>query len=557
MILDYFDPSAPDDYECDICIIGAGPAGITIANAFAGSRFNIVLLESGGLGSERATHALNEGESVGMAEFDPGLCRLRAFGGSSRLWGGGCVPLARLDLERRDWVPGSGWPMDFDELATWCGHARRIFGIDSRHGIGDGSFATGQLGDTRPFREEQAVDRICYESPTRFQSRYTQLLEHAGNITLLLHANLVELAVADDAGRVQTARIASLGGRRGSVRARQYVLAAGGIENARLLLSSNSVQPEGLGNRHGQVGRYFMDHPRALSGHVMDGDFNVLVRPCIGEREHLRTPLYREISLADATQRRLRLLNARARPLPVTRAAPAGLQALRDLRASFRAQPENDDEGVEHDVQRALDTGLPTPPPQPMAASNGRRARLALCVGMHPGHVAGAIARKLRHRPVDRYSHVEVMGYFEQSPNPHSRITLGQSRDALGMRKVRVDWRFTDLDYASYRTSATLLGEEAAQRCGGRFQPAPWVCDPGLQPPVVGTAHHLGSTRMADRPEAGVVDRDCRVHGVDNLHVAGSSVFPTGGWAFPTFTIAALGLRLADRLRTGLEMVGL
>lgn len=556
MILDYLDPSAPDDYQCDICIIGAGPAGITIANAFARSRFRICMLESGGLESERATQALNDGDSVGPARFDPGLCRLRALGGSSRLWGGGCVPLARLDLAPRDWVPSSGWPIDFDELAVWCGHARSIFGINPRHDIGDGSFGNARFTHALPLREERAVDRVCFESPTRFHSRYRQLLEDADNITLLLHANLMELAAASDADRVQGANIGNLSGRRGSVRARHYVLAAGGIENARLLLHSSSVHPTGLGNRHDQVGRYFMDHPRGLAGQVVDGDFHALMRPYDGDGERQSLPLYRELSLADDAQRQLRLLNARARPLPVNCAAPAGLQALRDLRASFRPLSASNDEGVEDEVQRALATGLPALP-QPVPADNARRARLALRMGMNPGHVAGAIARKLRHRPVDSYMHVDLMGYFEQSPNPDSRITLGGSRDAMGMRKVRVDWRFTDFDYASYRTSAALLGEEAARCCGGRFEPAPWVSDPILQPPLVGTAHHIGSTRMSERREDGVVDRDCGVHGMENLHVAGSSVFPTGGWAFPTFTIAALALRLADRLRTGLEMVGI
>jgi choline dehydrogenase-like flavoprotein len=152
---------------------------------------------------------------------------------------------------------------------------------------------------------------------------------------------------------------------------------------------------------------------------------------------------------------------------------------------------------------------------------------------------------------------VELMAYFEQAPNPASRVTLADARDAMGMRKVRMDWRLTDLDRASYRTSATLLGDDVASFCGGRFEPEPWVVDPALQPPVMGTAHHIGTTRMSARPESGVVDSDCKVHGMQNLHVAGSSVFPTSGWAFPTFTIVALAVRLADHLRTRLEMLGL
>ncbi|MGY1529430.1 GMC oxidoreductase [Luteimonas sp. A649] len=556
MILDYLDPSAPNDYQCHLCVIGAGPAGIAIASAFANSRFSVCVVESGGLESERETQALNDGESIGPVDIDPGLCRLRALGGSSRLWGGGCVPLTRLDLEPRDWVPGSGWPIDFDELAAWGDHAGNVFGIDPRHEAGDGGFSNADFVKSLSLREEHTVQRVCFLSPVLFQSRYRTLLEDAANITLLFHANLTELVAASGADHVEAAEIGSLAGRRGTVHARHYVLATGGIENARLLLQSDRVEPQGLGNRHDQVGRYFMDHPRCVAGRVVDGDFNTLLRPYDSGDQRRNRSLYREFALADAAQRKLGLLNARARPVPVAGATPSGLQALRDLRDTFRPAATGDDDGVEDRVERALATGLPKvfhPTPQ----GGVRRARLALRVGMNAGHVAGAVVRKLRHRPVDTCRHLDLMAFFEQSPNPASRITLSDSVDAMGMRKVRVDWRFTQLDYASYRAAATILGDEAARCSRGRFEPEPWLGDPALRPALMGTAHHIGTTRMSARPEDGVVDRDCKVHGIDNMHVAGSSVFPTGGWAFPTFTIVALALRLADRLRTQLEMVGI
>lgn len=558
MILDYLDPSTPDDFNCHVCVIGAGPAGIAIAAAFARSRFTVCVLESGGLESEPDSQALNDGESIGPAILDPALSRLRALGGSCRLWGGGCVPLTRLDLAARPWVPSSGWPLDFDELAEWCRRARDACGIDARHDIGDGSFANARFLHALPLHGEHAVDRVCIESPVLFQTHYRSLLEDSPNITLLLHANLMELAAADDAGRVQAARIGALDGRRGAVQASHYVLAAGGIENARLLLASDGVHPGGLGNRYDQVGRHFMDHPRCVAGQVVGGDLAALLRPYDRDAQRESRPLYRELGLADSAQRRLGLLNARARPIPVTDAAPAGLQALRELRASFRPPSLEAANRVDNRVQQSLSSGIASigGPAATRPRSVGRRARLALRVGMNAGDVAGAVARKLRNRPVDRCSRVDLMAYFEQAPNPDSRITLGEARDALGMRRVRIDWRLTALDRASYRTSAALLGEEAARCCGGRFEAAAWVRDPSVEPAVVGTAHHIGTTRMASRPEEGVVDPHCRVHGMENLHVAGSSVFPTSGWAFPTFTIVALAMRLADRLRTGLEIVG-
>lgn len=552
MILDYLDPSAPDDYHCDVCIIGAGPAGISMASVFADSRFRVCVIESGGFDADSLTHALSEGDSIGPLDFDPAMCRLRAVGGSSRLWGGGCVPLARLDMAARDWVPASGWPIDFDELAAWWDRARAILRIDPDQAIGDGSFGNGRFTHALPLRPQHTVDRVCYISPVKFQSLYRRLFAASVNITLVLHATLTELVADANGSRVNAGCIGSLSGRRGTVRARHYVLASGGIENARLLLASDGAHPRGMGNGHDQVGRHFMDHPRGVAGKVVDGDLHSLLRPYNSGELRKDFPLYRELALSDAVQRELRLLNGRARPFPVTASPPAGLQALRELRASFRRAANGTWTGVEATVQRALDAGMPMSSGC-AAMDQPRRGRLMLRVGLNIGHLGGAVVSRLRNRPLDTYRHVELMTYFEQSPNRDSRVTLADARDAMGMRRVRVDWRLSELDYASYRTTARILGEEAARCCGGRFEPEPWVLDPGLMPPLAGTAHHLGTTRMSERPEDGVVDSDCRVHGMDNLHVAGSSVFPTGGWAFPTFTIVALALRLADRLRSGLE----
>lgn len=431
------------------------------------------------------------------------------------------------------------------------GTGAEALGIAPEQAVGDGSFGNARFAHSLPLHPRHTVDRVCYISPVTFQSRYRRLLEGSFNITLLLHATLTEL-VADASGRrVQAGCIGSLSGRRGTVRARHFVLAAGAIENARLLLASDGTHPRGMGNAKDQVGRHFMDHPRGLAGKVVDGDLYALLRPYNSGELRKEFPLYRELTLSDAAQRELRLLNGRARPFPVTASTPAGLQALRELRASFRAA-NGAWTGIEATVQRALDAGMPMSSGC-AAPDRPGRGRLVLRVGMNVGHLGKAVASRLRNRPLDTYRHVELMTYFEQSPNRDSRVTLSDARDAMGMRRVRVDWRLTDLDYASYRTSARILGEEAARCCGGRFESEPWVRDAGRQPALAGTAHHLGTTRMSVRPEDGVVDRHCRVHGMENLHVAGSSVFPTGGWAFPTFTIVALALRLADRLRSKLE----
>jgi choline dehydrogenase-like flavoprotein len=545
MIVDYLEDSAAAGLDADICIVGAGAAGIAIAHAFIGTPVRVCLLESGGLAGERRSQALYEGYSTGGLPIDPGTSRMRAFGGSCNLWGGGCIPLSALDLSARDWVSHSGWPISAAELKPYYLRARAICGIET-HAIDDNGFASPPATPPIAFDADKLVNQIFIRAPVLFGRDYLRELERAANITMLLHANLLELDVAPDGESVQAARIGSLSGRRGSIRARHYVLACGGIENARLLLLSDTVVPGGPGNAQGLVGRYFMDHPSGKLGAIVSGASDRLVRPYDRERARGSVPLP-EICLSEHAQRAHRLLNGRVHPFAVEGPVPRGVRALRGLRKAMRPADDSEGSRLEADLLAATrNEALPEP-----GMATGSRAGLALQLGLGAGDVARALVRKWIDKPVVRSSHVDLVGYFEQAPNPDSRITLGSDRDALGQRKVCVDWRITELDRHTYRTAAHLFGEELARACGGRFLPEPWVdADDGTPPRVHGTAHHLGTTRMADDPRHGVVDRHCRVHGMDNLHIAGSSVFPTGGWAFPTFTIVALSLRLADRLQT-------
>jgi choline dehydrogenase-like flavoprotein len=141
----------------------------------------------------------------------------------------------------------------------------------------------------------------------------------------------------------------------------------------------------------------------------------------------------------------------------------------------------------------------------------------------------------------------------EAEPNRDSRVTLSEHKDALGMNRVKVDWRLTELVKRTFDRTVTLLAEEM-QRTG--------VADVQLDEPLEGkpwpaqlegTWHHMGTTRMHDSPTQGVVDRNCQVHGMSNLFVAGSSVFPTVGANFPTITIVAMTLRLSEHVLKALR----
>ena len=554
MIVDYLDASSPTDVEADLCIIGAGAAGIAIARSFIGTPLSVCLVEGGGLAGEEKSQALYQGASIGNPSFDPGVSRMRVFGGSCNLWGGGCITLSKHDLGERNWVPYSGWPLSYEDLEPYYARARAYCQIDA-HDFSDGSFLGPLARAPLSFDAERLVNQIFARSPILFGAAYRAELDQADNITVLLHANLMELEATPDGASVNRARIGALGGRVGFVRARHYVLASGGIENARLLLLSNSVVPRGLGNRHDLVGRYFMDHPSGSLGRVVTDTPDRLTRPYDRNLGKGPAPVFPEIGLSDQAQRAHRLLSGRVHPFPVEAEVPKGIRALRDFRAALRPQSRDENAQLEARLCAAMKNG-PSATDDAIPARHGV-GKLALQVGLGAGDIAKAFVRKLADKSAVKSNHVELIGYFEQAPNPDSRITLDTEVDALGLRKTCVDWQLTALDKHTYRTAATLFGNELAQACGGRYEPAAWVGGSGEDMPKVhGTAHHLGTTRMSNDPNQGVVDRHGRVHGVDNLHVAGSSVFPTGGWAFPTFTIVALSLRLAEDLRDLLMSYG-
>lgn len=544
MILDYLDGETPSDHHADLCIVGAGPAGIAIARAFAGSHLRVCLIEGGGLSGEERSQSLYDGTSSGPAPFDAGTSRMRVFGGSCTLWGGGCIPLADSDMEPREWVPDSGWPLRYDDLAPWYEKAREFCRIDATHGFGPGAFDGPTPRAPLDLDPEAMANYVFARSPITFGDAYREEMRNAPNITVLLHANALALESNESATVVTGLRIGTPEGRRGRVHARHYVLAAGGIENARILLLSDEVAPKGLGNDRDMVGRYFMDHPSGTLGTVQSATPDRLTRPYERTIGKVRAPLASEIGVAMSAQRRHRVLNGRVHPFAVEGDVPRGIRALRDVRAALR--PTTRDEGAL--LEARLCAAMQNGPAGAVALPQGL-AISAIRLGLHIGDVIRAVAQKIGDRPTVRSERVDLVGFFEQAPNRDSRVVLDQSRDALGLRKVRVDWRLTDLDRHTWRTVTALTGQRLADACGGHFEAAAWVKDETIPPEVHGTAHHIGSTRMSASPDQGVVDPDGKVHGMANLHVAGSSVFPTGGWAFPTFTLIALSLRLAEQLR--------
>jgi choline dehydrogenase-like flavoprotein len=478
--------------EADVCVIGAGAAGITLALTLARAGVDVCVLESGGLQPDPATQALHAPENR-LPGYPLQASRVHALGGSTFHWGGLCRPLDPDDFLQHAWVELSGWPISRADLDPWYVRALPILDIPRAWTLAetDRDLATHPRLMGSVNASFQPI--LWLESPpTRFAPKYRGDLETADRIRCLLHATVTEVVPNADGTIVERVEARTPGGRRLRCRARRYVLAGGGLGNAQLLLSSDSVVRGGLGNGHDLVGRCFMDHPNQFVGSM------VAVAPAAG-------PSYQEEYM-------------------FARRTEGGLRGIWRGFFGFSTTP---DVRAQH---RLLACAVNLHPAGEPAVGDTAAIEELLAAG-RPG------------RPARRFW-LSVLA--EQSPNPESRILLGEERDAFGRRKAVADLRLRPADVRSVEKSVRLFALETARLGHARVR----IFDVERPSWHLLAGHHSGTTRMADDPRAGVTDRDGRVHGIANLWVAGSSLFPTGGFVNPTLTIVALTLRLANRLGT-------
>lgn len=517
--------------ETDLCIIGAGPAGIAIAGEFTAGEIRVCLVESGGADIERRAQRLNRGASVGYSTYLLHHARVRAFGGSSRHWIGpgdeswAARPLDPIDFEVRPGVPYSGWPLDLADLESRYARARSICGLAPGAEPEDpaGGPPTGglPLPGGLPLRTPAVETTLFQHGTSTFEGSYQEIVR-SSQVTLLLHATATNLGTEHDPGSVDTVELRRDDGSRAFVRPRLVVLAAGGIENPRLLLLSDRGHRRGLGNDRDLVGRFFAERLSARSGYVVAGPDLLRRAGLYGVHAAGGGLVQGALRVADEVQRERNLLNCAFFLLP--RSASMTAEAVRSL--------------------ATLVKGFGRRPLPEAALAHLRNVATGL------GDLAALGVERVR-RQDDARGVLVLRFQAEQAPNRESRVELGTRRDPLGLPVARVDWRMAASDRASVRASQELISRALQQAGLGRVElPLGDERPPAL---IEGNYHHLGATRMHPSPSLGVVDADCRVHGVRNLYVAGSSLFPTYGCSNPTLTIVALALRLADHLKKSLS----
>ncbi|MCE3553476.1 GMC family oxidoreductase [Pseudonocardia sp. RS11V-5] len=524
MLSDARELAGDQQVETDICIVGAGPAGISIAREMIGNGARVMLLESGGREPERHAQQLNRGQSVGYPIHRPHQSRVRAFGGTTRHWTRpgdetwAARPLDPIDFEVRPGIRHSGWPFDRAHLDPYYAHAQELCQLGPFDYDPD-RWADPERTPPLPLLPE-AVETTLFQHGTADFGGYYEELVRAPNVTLLLHATVVELVTEVDPDCVDRVEVRREDGSRCSVRARFVVLAAGGIENPRLLLLSRGVRGSGLGNDRDLVGRFFAERMSARTGYIVPASPNLLARTGLYP-VHEAAPGVRvqgALRLRDAVQRERQLLNCAFFLLP--RPPSMTAEAVRSVATLVKARR-----------RRPLSPG-----------TAGHLLNIATGLGD-----LGIYARDRLRRSDDRGAVLALRAQGEQAPDPGSRVTLGARRDRFGLPVAQVHWRPAASDRASIRATQEAIDE--ALRGVGLGHVELMLGDEHPPALVEGNFHHLGATRMHSDPAAGVVDSDCRVHGVRNLYVTGSSVFPTYGCSNPTLTVVALALRLADHLK--------
>jgi choline dehydrogenase-like flavoprotein len=549
------------DLEADLCIIGAGAAGITLAREFIGTPVRVVLLESGGLELDGRTQALYKGRSsIGLPYFPLDSARLRYFGGSTNHWGGVCRPFDDLDFEPRDWIPFSGWPIRRSDLDPYYPRAVDVVRLlsddwSARSWDERDQLSPLELGD----RTAPRISQFVGEKSRSFGTNYREEIRRAANVHAYLHANVEEIETNQTASTATDVRVATLTGNRFSVKAGHFVLAVGGIENPRVLLASNRHQPQGLGNQHDLVGRFFLEHPRFAAGIVAPADAELSVG--FYEPHHVDdAEIQGYVAFPPEVQRAEGLVDVQVFLEPVYDArfeSAFNSQDVNSLRTLAKGGGGSIDAfgtnlmNVVGDLTTGRDFTVPGAPlPVPYPDVVGKLLSSTSEVRDHIPDLLGDVAawgykRLTGAAPLER---ITLVTRLDPAPNPASRVTLGASRDELGMLRAQLDWRLSSIDRHSAVRATEILGAAFARAGLGRVRVID-EDDRSWPPDLEGGYHHMGTTRMSDHPKQGVVDRDCRVHGMANLFIAGSSVFPTGGSSPPTLTITALALRLGDHLK--------
>lgn len=551
MMVDARQLPAGEIIDCDVCIVGSGAAGITLAHELKDSGISVILLAGGGRRIQKEAQDLYRGFVTSSSNHGPlDQYRQRRLGGTMHVWGGRCGAFDSIDFESRSHVPLSGWPVTKKDLDPFYERAHAYCEL------GDYTYEASESlprqhvsmipGLESPDVSQDTVWR--FSPPTNFAKVFLPPLNRSSGIKIFSHAHCLSIELNQEGTMVNHLVVSSLSRNTFQVRARYVILAAGGLEVTRLLLASRKVHSTGIGNGHDLVGRFYMSH--------MTGDYGTLYLqpkrgPIIWDYERTSDGVYcrRRLLIRADAQRRHGTLNFSAILNYPSIADPAHcngiLSALYLVKwfIAHRVPPEYSRElaqgrGPYSHVLRHL-VNVASDPVNLLRFTGKWTTKRMIAYQKLPSVVLPS--------KTNTFSlHFDA----EQSPNRESRVTLSQARDSLGLPRLQVDWRYSSQDVDSLVKSYALIAKSIATSRMGKLDFDAREFPDHIRMNCGVGSHHVGTTRMATTPTAGIVDLNCKLFGVHNLFISSSSVFPTSGYANPTLTIVALAVRLSDHIKS-------
>lgn len=503
--------------EGDICIVGTGAAGLSIALQWIDTPFKVVLLEGGGFDYDDQVQELYNGKLTGQNYYPMKSSRLHYFGGSTMHWGGQCSTFDDHDFEIREWVEHSGWPIKLKDIAAYYPEATKILDLVSTEW--DVNYWLSRNSDLKelPLDKNEIWNKMWqFSPPTRFGSKYRDTITKAKNIHLYTYANVVDITANENVSAIKSVTVKNHAGKAHTVRARKFILACCAIQGSRLLLASNKQAKKGLGNDNDLVGRFFMEHPELKTGELWltHSDEMKLYRFDANER-------YRaELAIFPSKQKELGILNGTValNPLPLYQNVRANVLSWNNEDPRKSLKQSQDDHGLQEKK-----------------------------------NLFERIADRFKSKKEkNSFSSYELYTRIEQAPNPDSRVVLSNELDALGVPRANLYWNLLPIDKKTVRTLNEFIGKQFGVAGIGRVRLYEFLWDEkneSMPNFTSGGWHHMGTTRMNEDPKKGVVDANCKVHGIDNLFIAGSACFPTGGAINPTLSVVAISLRLSGHIK--------
>jgi choline dehydrogenase-like flavoprotein len=495
----------------DVCIVGTGPAGISVAKKLLGSKKKVVILESGGIEPSVEYNELNKGENSGPRFLSLDASRSRCFGGASRIWAGVCSPFSVEDFNEKSYIPLSGWPIVKDDLVVYYKEAAEMLGISYDLFNTSNPFTNTLNGLSFPEfnRNNSLLLASIYQKSDsynrNFGDKYRKLFSNSENVDVLFHSTVTRLNTSQDGKHISNIEAEDLSNKKCTINAKNYVLAAGALENPRILLNSDHYYKNGIGNESGFVGSCFMSHPGITEvGEIMKTSEGF----CINKNKFSKN-LISQFELSPSTQLSSEVLGNAIGMNTYTDLANLSTYYSGRLLTEYKKLIKNFDfkQSVEKTACR----------------------------------LKGKYASNLWNLNIG----------LEQEPDHRNHLTLNPSmKDFFGVPLIDMFWaEISEREKMTVIESVKVLAREFGITNSGRVKFTDKLLSGEAFEREDSVNHHIGTTRMAKTSATGVVDKNCKVFNISNLYLAGSSLFPTSSIVNPTYTIIALSLRLGERLK--------